>query len=363
MKIPHLILKGEPKERGIKYGAYCQNLIQKSLSKYKELFDSNATRGDISWRKMKKIANAFYPGIKEFSPELLEEIEGIAEGAKIDFWDLLTMNCRSELITLAIKKPYLELDECTTGCILPEASESNTVILLQNWDIYSWIGEFPILLEIHSKDEPDIFAITEAGQLARYGMNRKGLALGVNGLPGYPEGKEIGLPSVFVRRKFLMQDNWADGINIILKAKHTASVNYLISYGEGDAISLECFLDKTYLLEPDNGIITHSNHFLHPALYENNLKGEIGSSIYRHRRLRNLLKKNLPAISMENAQNAMKDHFAQPKSICRHVDMTKHELKRVKTIASVIMDVTEKKLWLCKGNPCQGKYVEYYWSR
>ena len=45
---------------------------------------------------------------------------------------------------------------------------------------YTWQEYGTVILQILRDDGPDLMIVTEAGQLARYGMNQAGIALGVN---------------------------------------------------------------------------------------------------------------------------------------------------------------------------------------
>ena len=70
------------------------------------------------------ISKEFLPFIRSYSPELLDELEGIAQGADVEFADLLTLNSRSEAMTLVRRPPSdkEELDGCSSVAVLPDAS-------------------------------------------------------------------------------------------------------------------------------------------------------------------------------------------------------------------------------------------------
>lgn len=124
------------------------------------------------------ISKEFLPFIHSYSPELLDELEGIAQGADVEFDDLLTLNSRSEAMTLVRRPPSdkEELDGCSSVAVLPDASANGHTILAQNWDTYTWQEYGTVILQILRDDGPDLMIVTEAGQLARYGMNQAGIA-------------------------------------------------------------------------------------------------------------------------------------------------------------------------------------------
>ena len=227
------------RERGADYGRQCRDLIHGVLERYITFF--NGGHAAVSWDDAREISKQFLPFLQRYSPELLEELEGIAEGSGASFDDLLTLNSRSEAMTL-IKRPASdeeELDGCSSVAVLPEAMGDGHTLLAQNWDTYSWQEYGTIILQVLRDDGPDLMLVTEAGQLARYGMNQAGIALGVNSLHKTFNTKVFGIPSVFVRRKFLEQDRYVDAVNKIFGAESMLPMYYAAAYAGGDAMGFE----------------------------------------------------------------------------------------------------------------------------
>ena len=212
--MPFFTIQGKtPRERGADYGSQCRELIHGVLERYITFFNSG--HAAVSWDDAREISKKFVPFIKAYSPELLEELEGVAEGSGASFDELLTLNSRSEAMTLVrrAKSDEEELDGCSSVAVLPEATADGHTILAQNWDTYTWQEYGTVILQVMKDDGADMMIVTEAGQLARYGMNQAGLALGVNSLHKTWNTKVFGVPSVFVRRKFLEQDRYVDAVD------------------------------------------------------------------------------------------------------------------------------------------------------
>jgi isopenicillin-N N-acyltransferase-like protein len=51
-----------------------------------------------------------------------------------------------------------------------------------------------------------------------------------------------------------------------------------------------------------------------------------------------------------------RDHLNRPNSVCRHPDERDLELERVQTVASIIMNLTQREVHLTSGPPCQNEY-------
>lgn len=359
-QLPMFTIRGEAgREVGCDYGRQCRDLIAGVLGNYKKFFDDPAAV--LSWEEAKEIAKAFIPAIEAQAPLLLEELKGIAEGSGADFFDLLTLNARSEAMTLVPEKTQQNRDGCTTAMILPEASRDGHTLLAQNWDTYSWQGDGAIILEILREDGPDLMIVTEAGQLARYGMNQAGICLGVNSLHRTQNEKVFGMPSVFLRRRILERDRYVDATNEIFAVPSMLPMYYVVGYAGGDAMGFEVLRDGALVLYPEGGRIVHSNHILHP--HHGYQVESLGGTLYRNRRIEKHLAPLMGEIDREVLVAAMSDHFGYPFAVCRHGDVRKKERDRISTLACIVMDLTERRLWACKDTPCANPMVEFHWTR
>ena len=52
----------------------------------------------------------------------------------------------------------------------------------------------------------------------------------------------------------------------------------------------------------------------------------------------------------------LRDHDEYPYSICRHEDLNQPPEDRYITVASAIMDLNERVLWISEGPPCNSEY-------
>ena len=106
---PFIELKGSALQRGVTYGQSAAEQIDRNIKFYASVFQSSA---GIDWEKAKSLAAKFLPVIQKYSPESIEEMKGIAQGSGKSFEDILTLNCRSEVL-------FANSDACT--CIMVPA--------------------------------------------------------------------------------------------------------------------------------------------------------------------------------------------------------------------------------------------------
>ena len=166
------------------------------------------------------------PSIEKFDPTYIEEMRGIAEGANEPFAAVVLMNARTEMVAAARQEQEAKQvpDGCTAAFALPEASADGVLLHGQNWDWRAECAETGVLLRIHRDDGPDILTFTEAGGLARSGLNSAGIGLTGYALQcdrDYKRGPGIPLP--FIRRKVLESAYLANAVHTIMSTPRLGS--------------------------------------------------------------------------------------------------------------------------------------------
>src|SRR4051812_8858074 len=91
---PLIEISGSPRERGRQYGAAARERILHSVATYARLF---AYCG-MTWGEAELRALRYRDPIAATSPDLLEEIDGIAEGAGLTKGEILALNARTEIL-------------------------------------------------------------------------------------------------------------------------------------------------------------------------------------------------------------------------------------------------------------------------
>ena len=150
------------------------------------------------------LIHRFIPEIETFGAHYLEEMRGLAEGARLPLDDIVLINCRTEIVAMArLHEP--KPDGCTGLVVMPERSSTGELIHAQNWDWLAECADTAIVLAIRRDDGPDILTFTEAGGLARSGFNANGIAISANYLESDRDYKQSGIPLPLIRRKVLEQ--------------------------------------------------------------------------------------------------------------------------------------------------------------
>ncbi len=333
-------------EIGKDYGRQVKELIAHSINDYKQVF---AQSSDRPWEEMQKFALSFVDIARRETPEVLEEVEGIAEGSGFSLADIMLVNCRYE-ITKFPKK-----NECTTGAVLPEAAKDGKMYLIKNWDYRAGIMDHVVILHITQPDGTRLIGLTEAGQVVRGGYNSHGIALVGNNLQSIYDAWDVGIPSTFARREAMKFKTLEQVKDFLCSFPRAVSCNLMAAgYHEKAAIDFEIYPKGTDLIYPEKGILTHANHFeVQPEIHALQRSP-------RADRLRELLNEKHGEIDVDYIKCCMADHENYPQSLCRHPPIPTQPLfMRSITVSNEIVDFEAGVVHICAGPPCTGDYRTY----
>ena len=187
MAFPIVVATGGPRERGRAVGTQAADRVHRTVALYEEVF---AHYAGLTWEGVRARAGAFVPFIDAFDVTLLPELEGIAEGARLDAEDVLAVNLRTEIMFGLDARPgRAALKECTAM-----ATAGPAPLVGQTWDWKPATRDTVILLACVPHDGPGFVSVVEAGLWAKCGMNEAGLALATNALQSSRDRGEPGVP-------------------------------------------------------------------------------------------------------------------------------------------------------------------------
>lgn len=360
---PHVRVEGGPRERGRAYGAQAADRIDRSVRAYREVFREYA---GWDWSKVRAEAARYEPPIAGMWPAYLEEMRGIAEGAGLDFEDVLSINVRTEVMFAAKARKAEEAGrapgECSAFAVLPEASAEGHTLIGQNWDWLLHCFETVVVLEAVQEDGPDFVTVVEAGLLAKTGMNSSGIGVVTNALVTDADVGEPGLPYHVLLRAILDAETISDAYTALQAGRRSSSGNYLVAHVDGMAVNVEAApgdFSRLYLGFPEDGVLLHTNHFLAAQLPLKDVSlWVMPDSPFRLERLRTAVAGARDTLSLHLFRAVLADHANFPSGVCCHPDTRLPTLDQGATVASVLMDLDERKMWVADGHPCSTPYRE-----
>lgn len=355
---PLISIHGKAHERGVQYGRQAADRIDRTFSIYSDDFEQ------IGMNSVRQFARGFVDRIGTYDPEMIEEINGIAEGSGRPVEDIIAINARTEIL-YGLKSAIDELspdnDSCTAVAALPQVTKSRRVIHAQNWDWRDDCHDCVVVVRAQLPCGITLLTMAEAGMLARCGLNSAGIALTGNFLKCDLDNADGGIPVPCVRRRVLTSPHLRGAIGEITNAPRSFSNNMMISHADGEAINLETTPDSVFWLQPENGVLVHANHFMSTGALctVRDLSLEVTpDSLYRQRRVFDYLHRCTSKVEPEDIRKALDDRFGAPFGVCREVTDGPGG-KRVSTVATIIMDAAQGKVWIAPRPYRQTQYFEY----
>ena len=358
---PHVRVEGEPQERGRQYGEQARERMLRSRAAYEEVFGHLTSWG---WGQVTGEALRYAPSIRAFRPEYLEEMRGMAEGSGLRFEDILALNVRSEIMFAtkarqALSGPLAGAGECTAFAALPDRP-GGPVLLGQNWDWLVHSFDTVVVLEARQIGKPAYVTVVEAGLLAKLGMNSAGIGLATNALVTDLDRGEPGIPFHVLLRSVLDATTVSDALAGLQAGSRSSSANYLLASAAGVALDVEAApgdFGRLRVSAPEDGLLLHTNHLLHaqPGVTDLSLWAMPDSAV-RLQRARAVVRESGRSRAALTAM--LSDHADWPSGICAHPDEGQPRLDQSATVASVVMDLGERRMWLADGQPCRAPYRE-----
>src|SRR5699024_6936039 len=183
------------------------------------------------------------PAIEKTNIDLIQEMEGIAQGSSMDFEDILTLNARSEIALTQNKS-----DGCTSLAVLPPTSEQS--FLAQTWDWRSAQSRSLIMTKIKQQHAPNIHMVTEGGIIGKIGLNEHGLGVCLNALRANISSNE--LPIHLGLREVLNSRDIYEAEGKVIDGQLGSSANILITQYDENlrySIFLEFSTNSSYIYE------------------------------------------------------------------------------------------------------------------
>jgi isopenicillin-N N-acyltransferase like protein len=347
----HVSTEAGPADRGRGFGAAQADLVANTVAGYRRLF---AARQNLGRRQVERLGQHVADRLYRSWPELAEEIAAIAAGARVDERELFAANARTEILAGAGPP------ECSVIGVLPVRSAVGRLLLAQNWDWHPELAASRVLWTVVEPDGNWFTTLTEAGLLAKIGLNGSGLGVMLNILSSSLDGGVEGVPIHVLLRLVLQRcGDVPSAMRLIEDARMSGSSCLTLAGRDGaDArlVSAEISPAGPAFVPPTEGILLHTNHFLAGPLRGRDLyPPEWPDTLTRLEDLRERLT-GVPAITAETLQQALSSHARGPLSVCGHGNRAANFADQSATLASVVLDLDTLEMAVAPGQPCQHRY-------
>lgn len=360
--IPVLELTGTPYEMGVAHGETLRTSIRDFVASITRVHQENNTHLKVDDATLKAFCMRNIGFVQKFSPDLLDEMRGIADGAGMGLEDIVYLNTFLELEDL--RAPGVggrilpdALWGCTTFNVTAEATADGAAYIGQTYDMERYYEKYLALLRIKPSEGPEALVVTMSGLLGMNGMNTAGVGAVINKIVA-PDARP-GVIYPCVMRKALAAERIGDALGAVIYTSRATGMNYQLA-GNGVHFCAEVSA-TSYDLLPVDKALAHTNHYLSPTMrrFETPNWLSHGGTMVRKQVADNFLRRNTGKLTPELLQEMTKDHTNYPRCICAHGFPEEGENTAFETIFAVIMQPEAGWMQLCVGNPCENEYQTF----
>jgi isopenicillin-N N-acyltransferase like protein len=341
-------LAGSPHDMGLAHGEELRSAIGDGLRKwFAEIETRRRITGDAYVASFLD-ATDFMRSIETFTPALLDEVRGIAAGARQSFETIFAYQLMDEewwYRTSLARSRRAAIEACSAVGVM---RKDGTSLVAQNMDLPSVYDGTQVLLRLGPADGPEALVFGPAGMIGTTGLNRNGVAVCCNSLPQLRHSA-VGLPVAFVFRGVLARETFEDAGTFLQTVPHATGQNYLVG-APGEVKNLECSAGQVRDVAPAGGQVMHTNHPLaNEDIDVEAARKERGSTtVERLERLRGDLGGLGERVTVEDVKRTLSDRDV-PVCVPRGSDWM--------TLGSLVMELSDEPvLHIAPGPPADTPY-------
>jgi isopenicillin-N N-acyltransferase like protein len=252
-----LDLQGTPYEMGLQHGRTLKAEIAELVRRWREdLAQTYKMPAEDFIRKLLAHTD-FKPAIERWTPGLLDEVRGIADGAGLDFDTAFAFQLLDE--TWVLGRDAAVLEKCTSIAAGPHGGFP--AFTSQTMDIPAFFHGFPTVLRIKGEGKtPEALVLTVPGVVGLTGLNDRSIGVCVNAVTQLAASPK-GLPVAFVIRGLLRQTAFADAEKFLGEISPAAPQTFMLG-GPAEAACFERSAGKMVRFLPFEGaeFTFHTNH-------------------------------------------------------------------------------------------------------
>lgn len=358
MAVAHVLVdSADPFERGRQRGAQVAAHLGWTWPIYEQLFAITARDADKPAVDVRTLAADCLDAVRSWSPDTARELEGLASGAGVQVSTVMALNARTEVFARARGAGPTE---CSTLVQLQGAA--GTALGAQTWD---WHDELSGGWHTQTvRGHPRTFVgLAEHGMLAKIGVNDSGLAVlfnllrhvsdsaGSSAAHSQPHG---GVPVHLVAHEVLARATTVDEALEVARSAPVLGSTVLTVLTPDAAACLELSPDGVGVVEPADGWLVHTNHFLDPGLATGErVTDDVTTTFEREDLLRSRVTGVVEGLDDERLVRLLDAHDADGASVCRHPIEDAQMGYRTATLATVGIDPAQRAAHISAGGPCR----------
>jgi isopenicillin-N N-acyltransferase-like protein len=339
MTVRLISLSGTPDEIGYQHGQLLREQIHQNIAFYQSVFLKNMRNKS----QIMQAALRYQETIRAYNSNFNLEIDHIALGAGVSepLW-LYALNARTELSMVD------GIHECT-AVVCPKSN-----LIGQTWDWADQLEEKFFLMEISFPDGHRLLQLSEAGIIGKIGMNNQGLGVTLNYL--YDPHTDFSTVPIHILLRQVLECRSLDEAQSAAQRSGIGKASNLIVAQSGQAVDIEFAGDGMETYDIEEGCYVHTNHFLHAKPPDTSNEESFLNSDTR----RKTAMKILDCSSIYDLQaliDVFSDRTNENNSIlAKYKPDLDDMLGEVGTLATIIMNLEERTMWIRTGNPNNSRF-------
>lgn len=344
-----IVVEGNAFTRGLCIG---RELKQQIKINYQNQTKYYRDKEDFNYHKWGELAMRYVSAMEKWTPEVLEELKGMAKGAEMEFQEVLAL-------ATAYEKSFsrdMISDKCTSFSLTPKATYAQKTIIGQTNEecLLEWMHELDVVIH-HVEGEREVMLYTHPGVWAYTGINNYGLAV----LWEYIDNGAVGegVPTNAIIRHLLNCKDVEEAVTFLKEVPHDVPNEFGLADKSGRIVSVECFPNKVYVGENDTYLV-HTNHIV-VAKEEKDYSCSVATRT-QYKAMQEQIQGAMGNIDIEMCKDFLRSHEYFPNCICAHPSS---ERPWNRTMAAAVYDLTCGEMHIAFGNPCETDYQRLRFRR
>lgn len=334
---------GSHRECGVQVGEFWAELINREVD-----FSSSQMQGRTESEQLALAAAYRDVTVGEF-PWVVEEIDGMAEGANVDALALFAVT-----IEEIWGEAATTLGRCSDLVAGPPSTRDGRFLVAHNNDLDAKDEDELLAVSWSVPGEPETFTLGGPPWLSA-GFNAAGLAFTGNELT--PNDEVIGIPRQLQFRAMLPETTMEGAVAVALHPRRASSYNNIVTDAGGVTNVEASATDAEVTMAEHGGVLAHTNHYTcDRMLVREGDPAYAKRSAVRLQRARELLAAAPLGTVDEAALRVMlSDHENAPDALCRHPVGD----DSAKTVFWCIADPGDHHVTFGRGNPCDSQAQQF----
>lgn len=330
-----LVLEGSARECGQVRGEVLKPMILEHICRSKHHLQESAGMHADEYLEHLLEETGFFRAAQRWSPDLVEEVKGIAERAGVDLKRVFALQLLDEEMWysrgIGVGLSLLEDEQCSGLGVFGQRDAAP--VLGHNIELPDYVDGLQSFLQIKDLASGlNSLVLALAGLIGLNGLNNRSIGICCNSLLQLNHSTN-GLPVAFVVRMVLSQSTLKDAVGFIRSVRHASGQNYIVGNTE-EILDFECSANEVSQFVPCSGANQVYNTNLPLVNDDQGMYNEWLSKLppgkkqdadaarknfgTRLQSLKARLEASSEPITFETAKSILASHDSSEHPICRH---------------------------------------------